>query len=161
MAHVNNWPTGRQPDVTDSELAADIEQKMTLAATDRINLSDPKQIKDRMQFYFQKCREWGRRPGIEGLCLALHVSRQSLWKWQHEDTERGELARTAKQLILSQLESWNIEGKLNPASSIFLLKNWAGYTDAVQLEAVDNRDHRPTYSPEEIARMIETDIPAE
>ena len=75
-----------------------------------------------------------------------------------EKTPRGQVIRQAKHRILMLLEDWHINGRLNPASSIFLLKNLGGYSDTVTLETATNQP-TASRSPEEIARMIESDVP--
>ena len=77
------------------------------------------------------------RPGIETLSLSLSTSRQNFWAWcngLYKNAEWQEVCLQAKQVIISFLECASLQGKLNPATSIFLLKNWANYADTVTLE---------------------------
>ncbi|MCM1189374.1 MAG: hypothetical protein NC541_08765 [bacterium] len=99
------------------------------------------ELKERINQYFDFCAAKGFRPGIETLCLALGgISRQSLWVWCNggagKSQEWADICNTAKQFILGFLEQLSMTGKINPANSIFYLKNWAGYSDAVTVEPV-------------------------
>ena len=47
-----------------------------------------------------------------------------------------DICNTAKQFIIGFLEQLSMTGKINPANSIFYLKNWAGYSDTVTMEPI-------------------------
>ena len=86
----------------------------------------------RIDNFFSFCANNGFRPGVESLCLALGVSRQTLWNWcggEGCSIEWKNECMRAKQFILTFLEQATLKGKLNPASSIFYFKNWADYKD--------------------------------
>ncbi len=91
------------------------------------------ELTNRIDEYFQHCIQNNSRPGIESLCLALSTTRQSFWNWcngtGHKSKEWQHQCLLARQVIVSFLESASLSGKLNPATSIFLLKNWASYSD--------------------------------
>ena len=60
----------------------------------------------------------------------------------------------AKGFISAFMEQTMLRGKINPASGIFLLKNWCGYRDNISFD-VDNVEHdmmRPQESAVEIAK---------
>ena len=42
----------------------------------------------------------------------------------------------AKQFVLTFLETLTMQGKINPASSIFYLKNWGSYKDSISFDDV-------------------------
>lgn len=154
-------PPAEKPDMTPAEMSDNISFFSVIGSKGKLPSYDVQAIRDRIQWYFDQCQLYSMRPGIEGLALALSTTRQSIWEWSKEQSERGEAIRAAKQTIISLLECWNLTGKLNPASSIFLLKNWAGYQDSISIEATAAPKMEPTHSPEEIARIIETDIPVD
>ena len=87
--------------------------------------------------YFEFCERSSIRPGIESLCLSLHISRTTLFRWnngQDCSERRKELIQTAKSFIAACLEQYFLSGKINPATGIFLAKNWMGYRDTISLE---------------------------
>lgn len=108
------------------------------------NLGQPKDVeecKQRIDDFFELCERTSLRPGVESLAMALHVSRQTLSNWEHGkgcEPEQTVLIRNAKCFINAFLEQASLSGKLNPATSIFLLKNWAGYRDTVVYETQSN-----------------------
>lgn len=114
------------------------------------------ELQKRIDDYFSFCGHKGLRVGVETLCCALSVSRQTLWKWCDGigcNEEWAEICRNAKQFIMAFLETLTLSGKLNPASSIFYLKNWGGYRDAISFDNNVPKDSTPTRTPEEIAKI--------
>lgn len=109
---------------------------------------DSTDLRQRIHEYFMFCEERQMRPSIENLCLALGTSRQNFWNWcngsniQTRDSEWQELCVQARQVVICFLETAHLAGRINPASAIFLLKNWAGYRDSVELETVKSQTGR-------------------
>lgn len=123
------------------------------------------EVKQRIDFYFDWCERTGMRPGIEGLCCALHCSRQTLHKWQHGigcSPERQQIVELAKSFIATFLEQAGLSGKINPICYVFLSKNWLGYKDSQALELTRADDYallQAQQTPEQIAAAIEADVP--
>lgn len=96
-----------------------------------------KELKERIDAFFAFCQNKRIRPGIETLCLSLHITRQTLFTWSHGkncDPERTEIINSAISGIRAVLEQFGLQGALNPATYIFLAKNWLGYKDTISLE---------------------------
>ena len=96
-----------------------------------------KEVEERIDKYFLFCQQSSIRPGIESLCLALHISRTTLFNWANGNgcsKERQELIQTAKAFIAAFIEQCLLSGRINPASGIFIAKNWLGYKDAISIE---------------------------
>ena len=143
------------------EVAEIIHNVMKFQRFDPVKTDD--EVEQRMTEYFQICEANTIRPGIETLCLYLGITRVTLFNWCHgirQSKRRQQLALAAKQTVLSYIESATLSGRLNPASSCFLLKNWGNYKDQLTVEAIPvNNDPEATKTPEEIAAQIENDIP--
>lgn len=94
------------------------------------------ELKIRIDDYFHFCSDNGFRPALESLSLSLGVSRITFWQWRNgsRGSEWQEVCESAAQMIITFLEACMMSGKINPVSSIFLLKNIAGYSDAQTLE---------------------------
>lgn len=125
--------------------------------------STDEEIEQRIDLYFQFCLENDLRPGVEGLALALGVSRKALWDWQQGNTwnnsKRRELITQAKQVIAMLTEQMGLSGKLNPVSYIFTMKNHFSYVDKTELEiGATNNQLQPTMTMEEIAEKVRTDV---
>ena len=102
------------------------------------------ELKERIDTYFTFCAENSFRPGIESLCLSLSTSRQNFWVWcgggGGKSKEWQQTCRQAKHCIRAFLEACGLNGRINPATLIFALKNWGNYTDSVTLEVAENND---------------------
>ena len=110
------------------------------------------ELEERIDQYFSLCERSSIRPGIESLCLSLHITRQCLYNWCHgiQCSERRQQAcESAKSFIASFIEQASLSGKLNPATAIFLQKNWLGYKDVYSFEeeAENHRDSRSSLVP--------------
>lgn len=118
---------------------------------------DAEELQSRITEYFRICAESDLRPGIEKLSLALGTDRKTFWAWcegMRGDKRFTELCRLARQIIISMLEDANQTGKINPASGIFFLKNWANYTDAVQIETKPTEE-KPEISLADLPKLDE------
>lgn len=94
-------------------------------------------VEMRIDQYFQICQNTKIRPGIESLCLALHISRQTLFNWSNGNgcSDRCmELIQSAKAFVAAYVEQAMLGGRISPPSGIFLMKNWLNYKDAISLE---------------------------
>ena len=77
------------------------------------------------------------------------------------------MAQNAKQVVAAFIEQASLSGKINPATAIFLMKNWMGYKDTESFEDAIPKDtagykprprqipadpHKPLPTPPEIPR---------
>ena len=77
------------------------------------------ETKQRIDDYFSFCECSSIRPGIESLCMALHISRTTLFRWSHgEDCSecKKDLILAAKAFIGAFLEQAMLGGKISPPS---------------------------------------------
>lgn len=97
----------------------------------RVDTSDPKAIEDRLMWYFQRCIENNMKPTMTGMAQSLGVSRTILWEWHNGNKrpENYEIIESAYNLMEQLMEMYMMNGQINPASGIFLLKNHFGYKD--------------------------------
>lgn len=115
------------------------------------------ELQTRIDDYFKFCADSGYRPAIESLSLSLGISRVTFWQWRNgsRGDEWQEICESAAQMIITFLEQCMMCGKINPASSIFLLKNIAGYSDSQILEFKrSDTMHDVKMSIEDIASRI-------
>ncbi len=108
------------------------------------------EFKNRIDEYFAFCQRSSIRPGIESLCLSLHITRQRLYDICNGvscSEERQQAAQSAKSFIAAYIEQAHLQGKINPASGIFLMKNWLNYKDSISFE------EGATQQKETIAKM--------
>ena len=120
------------------------------------------ETKTRINEYFKACGRLGIRPGVESLCLALGITRQTLHRWtmgQNCSSDRQEMVEQARQYINSFLEQTLLSGKGSTIGAIFAFKNWCGYRDSVTVEDGRQAGAYTGLTPDEIAKRIEQDIP--
>lgn len=137
---------------------------LPLYADDKIrqfnhSVATPEEIEQQIIWYFDYCGACDMRPGVEGLCLALNINRDTFNNWVNRKRQSKavqDVAIRAHQALAAYTEYMFQHGKLNPATGIFLLKNWFGYQDVVVTE---HREEKPqfgeTISNDEIVNLIE------
>ena len=143
--------TGDAITATPSENAAYIQQGLRLMHLPDIDLRDPVAVQARIDEYFAIVTEYGNKPTVAGLGLALNgMDRRRLWEirsGQYGNT-RGETAELPREVtviikrtykIMEELwESYMQNGKINPVSGIFLGKNNYGYQDRTEYVVTPN-----------------------
>ena len=131
----NNFPQSRLDEVPEETV-----QQLVTSLKELHELGRPKtdeETKERIDEYFSFCERSSLRPGIESLCLALHITRTTLYRWangQDRSSYRQELVQSAKGFIGAFIEQLLMSGKISPPSGIFLMKNWLSYKDAISIE---------------------------
>lgn len=131
----SNFPNEKIGDLGEEFVA---ETVMSLRELNELGKPESdEEVAKRIDEYFEFCQRTGVRPGIESLCLALHISRTTLFNWNSGlgcSENRKEIIHRAKSFIASFLEQAMSRGKISPPSGIFLMKNWLGYKDTLSFE---------------------------
>lgn len=128
-----------------------------------IDISDPEQVKNRIGMYFQHCAENDRKPQIVGMCNWLGISRQALNEWKNGEvrsTTHGDIIKKACAFIEEMWADYMLNGKINPASGIFLSKNWFNYKDVADVVVTPNNPLQDM-DAEQARRRIADAIPAD
>ena len=106
----------------------------------KVNTGNLSEILDRIDMYFTRCIEWGIRPCVAGMCAALGVTRQTWYYWiSGQKREYSKELEPINAILESLLEQYGLQGKLNPATQIFLLKNHFGYRDTNEVVLTPSR----------------------
>lgn len=143
----------------------------------KIDVNDPKQVEERIDWYFQLCLEDDMKPTVTGMCNSLGLDRRTARDWYNERTRprsaHTDIIKKAYTLLETLWEDYMSNGKINPASGIFLGRNHWGYQDQVEVvvqkpdplgEATDVKQLAEAYMtalPEDISPAYEheeTDI---
>lgn len=101
-----------------------------------IDISDPKQVEQRLKEYFQHCVENDRKPTVVSMANWLGISRETLNTWKRGDFRsetHSPIIQKAYAILEEQWADYMMNGKLNPASGIFLGKNFFQYADTQQI----------------------------
>ena len=153
----SNFPTNGL-----NEVSAEFAHNTVKSLNDLYNMGRPnsdEEVEQRIDEYFKLCERSSIRPGVESLGLALSVSRTALWNWEHGvdcSPHRQQLIIKAKAFITAFLEQAMLNNKVYPGSAIFMLKNWAGYKDSVEITTEQNSNANvPALSQAEIKRIAE------
>lgn len=128
-----------------------------------IDISDPEQVKNRIGMYFEHCAQNDRKPQIVGMCNWLGISRQALNEWRNGEMRaatHGDIIKKACAFIEEMWADYMLNGKLNPASGIFLAKNWYGYKDVADVVVTPNNPLQDLDTESARKRLIEA-IPDE
>ena len=131
---------------------------------DKPDLSNPEDIDRAVNQYFDRCARHNIRPGNMGLYNALGITRQEVNEYLtgRRKAPNSNLIDTLKKVKSTMAEYREIlgsQGKLSPPTLIFWQKNHDGFEDVQRVELDANAAPKADRTPEEIAKMIESDIP--
>lgn len=117
------------------------------------------EVEQRINDYFSFCEQSNIRPGVETLCLALHISRTTLFRWGNGiecSTFRQEVIQSAKSFIGAFIEQCVLGGKISPPSGIFLMKNWLNYKDTISFEEnTPHEEKQKTLTASELPKLLD------
>lgn len=128
-----------------------------------IDISDPQQVADRLEQYFKYCADNDRKPQVVGMCNWLGISRQTLNEWVNGVTRAATHGDIIKKAYMTLEEMWAdfmLNGKINPASGIFLSKNWFNYRDVADVVVTPNNPMQDL-NAEEARKRLTDGIPEE
>lgn len=122
------------PNCEPGEISRMIKQAMTISHWPPINSDDADQVSERIDQYHTFCYENDIKPDMSGLALAFGVSRKTVWAWENGvDSNKPQAVRNVlkkgrqiNEILLSQMM---LNGKINPVTGIFLLKNSHEFRD--------------------------------
>jgi len=117
---------------------------LALMRLPKIDIRDPKQMKERVGEYFQMCADFDMKPAVTALGLSLGMDRRRLWEvkngqdYQGMPQESKDIIKMAYDSLEMLWESYMQNGKINPVSGIFLGKNNFGYKDQQEYVVTPN-----------------------
>lgn len=123
-----------------------------------IDISDPEQVKERLGMYFRHCAENDRKPQIVGMCNWLGISRNTLNTWmngEYRSNTHSDIIKKAVSFIEEMWADYMQSGKLNPASGIFLAKNWYGYKDVADVVVTPNNQMQDMNAEDARKRLLD------
>lgn len=131
-----------------------------------IDLHDVEQVEDRINDYFVLHNQVNVKPTVSGLGLALGLDRRRLYQIktgtygtnkaiQNLPTETKVVIKKTYLFLENLWENYMSDGKINPASGIFLGKNNYGYKDVVENVITPNQTHDEDFSADEIKKRYE------
>ena len=106
-----------------------------------IDISDEKQVADRIELYFKYCVENDRRPQVVGLANWLGINRNTLNEWKNgvtRNSTHGDIIKKAYGVMEEMWTDYMLYGKVSPPTGIFLSKNWFDYKDVADVVVTPN-----------------------
>lgn len=167
-----NNPTQIQPEVEETDDGLDsntkiLKKNLKIAFLPEIDLNDPEQVQKRIEEYFSIEAEYGNKPSVVGLGLALNgMDRRRIYEIVSGNAPRGHnlpttLPKTVRDLIKKAYtvleQNWNDYmqgGKINPVSGIFLGKNHFGYQDKQEYVVTPNTQAASDFNEQEIRERL-------
>ena len=105
----------------------------------KVDTADKDQIENHITDYLQACIDNDMRPGVAGLCAALVICRTTWYYWgTGEKRDYQDLVERTRAVMESLMEQYMLQGKINPVTGIFMLKNHFGYVDKNEVVFIPN-----------------------
>ena len=124
-----------------------------------IDISDEKQVSDRIELYFKYCVENDRRPQVVGLSNWLGINRNTLNEWKNGETRsttHGDIIKKAYSVMEEMWTDYMLYGKVSPPAGIFLSKNWFNYKDIADVVVTPNNPMQDLDAEQARKRLIES-----
>lgn len=120
-----------------------------------IDISDARQVENRINEYFDFCEENDRKPNMIGMANWLGISRETVNQWKRGDVRSSthtDVIRKAVDILEEIWVDYMQNGKINPASGIFLAKNMFQYKDVQDVVIAPQNGADQDLSADDIAR---------
>lgn len=101
-----------------------------------IDISDEKQVEQRIKDYFSYCIENDRKPNMVGMANWIGIDRTTLTSWkngEYRTQTHSPLIKKAVNLLEELWTDYMQNGKINPTSGIFIAKNMFQYQDNITI----------------------------
>lgn len=165
MSEENNLPQKRKrPDRTEAlsvhmepgDNAKYASHSLMVAQLPAVDMTDPVAVEQRVLEYINLCVANDMKPSVAGMAMAFGVERTTLWKWAN-GVESAYIPQASRnsikkgyQLLNALMEDYMQNGKINPVSGIFLMKNNMGYQDKQEVVLTPNTQLGDSTTPEEL-----------
>lgn len=110
-----------------------INHSLRVAGLGNVDMSDNTQVSERCREYFEICAEDDMKPSVAGLAVALGIDRKTLWQYRvgslGKNKEVADTLKKASSILDQMMNDYMQNGKINPVSGIFLMKNNFDYAD--------------------------------
>lgn len=119
-----------------------ILHSLRLAELPKLNLTSIEEVTQRIKDYFTICAEDDMKPSVAGLALAMDIDRRYLWEIREgrkgKNPAVADTLKKAMKILDLQMVDYMQNGKINPVSGIFLMKNNFGYADKQEVVLTPN-----------------------
>ena len=139
--HKNGLSMAWNGDVEPGDNARYIRHALVAWDLPPIDISDPAQVRQRITDYFNYCAQNDRKPQLVAMANWLGVSRETLNTWkrgEYRAETHSDIIKKAVDLLEEIWADYMQNGKINPASGIFIGKNLYGYRDVQDVVVTPN-----------------------
>lgn len=139
-----------------------IGHSLRLAGLPSVTMSDTEAVRNRIEEYFQICREDDMKPSVSGLALALDIDRRYLWEIREgkkgKNPDVADMLKKAMKVLELQMIDYMQNGQINPVSAIFLTKNHFGYADKQEVIVTPNQPLGDTKDEKQLAERYSDSV---
>lgn len=132
----------KQPQLEPGDNRKFINNSMRIFNLPKVDMSNAEQVANRVSEYFKICGEDDVKPSVAGLALALDIDKSYLWELRTgrkgKNPDVANTLKKAMKLLDAQMVDYMQNGKINPVSGIFLMKNNFGYADKQEVVVTPN-----------------------
>lgn len=138
-----------------------ILHSLRLAELPKLDMDNLEEVTQRVLDYFKICSEDDMKPSVAGLALAMDIDRRRLWEIREgkmgKNPAVSDTLKKAMKILDLQMVDYMQNGKINPVSGIFLMKNNFGYADKQEVVLTPNNPLGDTKDTKELEeRYIES-----
>lgn len=138
-----------------------ILHSLRLAELPKLDMDNVEEVTQRIIDYFSICAEDDMKPSVAGLALAMNIDRRRLWEIREgkmgKNPAVSDALKKAMKILDLQMVDYMQNGKINPVSGIFLMKNNFGYADKQEVVLTPNNPLGDTKDTKELEeRYIES-----
>lgn len=156
----NNWPTVSD---NDSSSAAEISEMLgsVLRWYGKKPVKSDEECAERLEEFFDTLAKTGELPSVEKMCLALGVTRTSVWNWENGikcSPARTDMIKRAKEILAAMDAELVSRNKIPQVTYIFRAKNFFGMKDQTDVVVTPNNPIGGVVSEEELAKRIAGDV---
>jgi len=109
---------------------------------DKKPVKSDEECASRLNEFFQHLQQTGEIPTVEKMCLALGVTRASVWNWETggdgSTAARKEMIKKAKEILAAMDAELVSKGKIPQITYIFRAKNFFGMADKQEVVITPN-----------------------
>lgn len=131
-----------------------ILHSLRLAELPKLNLTSVEEVTQRIKDYFTICADDDMKPSVAGLALAMDIDRRYLWEIREgrkgKNPAVADTIKKAMKILDLQMVDYMQNGKINPVSGIFLMKNNFGYADKQEVVLTPNNPLGDTKDTKEL-----------
>lgn len=147
----------------DGDATKSLSFNLHLYQLPKVDMTKVEDVEKRVLDYFKLCETCDMKPGVAGMALAFGVTRKTLYAWCNGQESKfmpqavRDSLKKAYLILDSQMEYYMQNGKINPVSGIFLMKNNLDYQDKQEVVLTPNQQQEQM-SAAELEQKYLTDV---